>query len=125
MCGNSFIQVANALKPQLNSAGDSVVDQLINGVAELNGLIVAGDIPRIAANFESIGAAGLRNLASCTSNLCLEQTFLLLAEVDSFVAVILPYISDRAEVAEIVCNTLNYKAQRLNSCLPSPCVILY
>lgn len=104
----------------MNNAGESGVNQLIEGIGQLQVLVDIGDVSRISCNFADIGAAGLRNLASTTSNRCLEQVFLLLAEVDSFVAYIIQFIRDPYEVREFVCNTLNYKAQRVNSCNAAP-----
>lgn len=108
--------MANAIRPCLNKAGQIGINNLIEGVRELNVLIGIGDIARISRNFENIGAVGLRNLATTSSDPCLQQIFPRLAEIDSFVANLLLYTTDPNKAAEFACNALKYKAQRINSC---------
>lgn len=124
-CGEAFVDVADEIRPYLNAAGQIGIAQLDQGINQLRYLIERGDVQGISNNFANIGAAGLRNLATTTTDLCLQETFLALAEIDLFIAYIIQFIGDPFEVAEIACKTLDYKAQRINSCNTGACSVFY
>lgn len=100
----------------MSSQGQNVIDELNEGILQVRDLIEIGDIQGLSILFRNLGAAGLINLAANTSDARLQQVFLLLAEVDSFVSFLLQYTSDPNDAASLVCNTYDYKAQRINSC---------
>lgn len=105
--------------------GQNIIDELIRGIGHKRRLIENGDIEGLINLFENVGSPGYRNLASTTSDPCLQPIFLLLAEVNAFLAYLLQCIRDPNEAAELVCNALSYKAQRINSCCaPTPYVVL-
>lgn len=87
-------------------------------------LIEIGDVQGLSIVFENVGAAGYSSLVSTTADPCLQHMFLTLAEVDSFVGFLLQYIGDPNVAAEIVCNALSYKAQRVNSCPSNAYIVL-
>lgn len=118
-CGNALVDARNALKSCVNIQGQQIIDELNEGVLQLRDFIEIGDIQGQSNNLGNLGAPGSRNLVATTSNPCLQQAFLSFAELESFVAYILQYISDPNEAADIVCNALNYQAPRLNSCSAS------
>lgn len=99
--------------------GENQIDDLNKGVLQVRDAIEIGDVQSISNLFENVGAAGFRRLATTTSNSCLQRVLLPLAEVDSLVGFLLRYISDINEAADIACNALSYKAQRINSCCAS------
>lgn len=114
--------MANSIRPQLNIEGQLIINKFDEGVVQLRALLLRGDIPDISYNLLSYGSAGFRSLATTTANPCLVEVFLLLAEVDAYAAYQLQFIQSLTEAANIVCNLLNYKAQRINSCNPFSCL---
>lgn len=79
-------------------------------------MIESGDIQGLSMSLENDGAPQLRNLARTTRDPCLQKAFLLYAEVDAFIALLLQSIRDPHQAAEIVCNALSFQAQRINEC---------
>lgn len=123
-CGDAVVQACNAIRPSVNGEGQLIIDKLNGGIKELRVLIANGDIQGQSAMFRNVGSAGLRNLATTTTDPCLQQVLLSLAEVDACVSYQLQFIQNPIEAAGIVCNVLNYKAQRINSCKPiAHCVV--
>lgn len=117
-CGNTVIEARNAIKSCVNIQGQQLLDKFNEELLDQRDLIEIGDIQGLS-NISKNGVAKNKILATTTSDPCLQQVIPLLAEVDSFTAFILQCTRDPNEAAEIVCNTLNYKAQRLNSCRAS------
>lgn len=95
--------------------GQHVIDKIIEGTLQLRDLIEIGDIQGLSNLFKDEGVASFRSLATTTSDPSLQRILLSLDEVDIFVGFLLQCISDLNEAAELVCNTLSYTAQRINS----------
>lgn len=104
------------MRPYVNDVGQNVIDELNEGVLQLRDLIEIEDVHGLSVTFKNDGASGYRNLATTTSDPCLQRVSLSLAEVDAFVAYLLRCISDPIVAAEIVCDALSYEAQQINSC---------
>lgn len=109
----------------MNNVGDQIIDELNAEIFQLRDLIGVGDVRGLSNLFQNVGSPGYRNLASTTSDPCLQRVSLSLAEVEAFVASLLQCTTDQIQAGDIVCNTLDYEAQQINSCrAASSCVVL-
>lgn len=113
-CGYSFVERLGALKPFVSRAGKISINKLIQAVGDLRVLLELGDKQR-TINSEGNRADELRYLATATADPSLQQLFILFSEICSFVAYILQFINDPFIITNIVCQELEYKAQRLEA----------
>lgn len=114
----------NGIKSCVNIQGQNVIDELTEGVLQLRDLIEIGDVKGLSIAFENTRAPGLKYLAQSTSDACLQRTLSSASDIASFAAFLLQCNGDPNVAAEIVCNTLNYNAQQINSCSASAAYIL-
>lgn len=115
-CGDTFVQVANQIKPKFNIEGKRGIKKLDEGIKQLRVLVTNGDIKGQSSNIENIGVPGLKKLAASTTDPCLEQILPELVKLDESVALRLKSIRKPSEAAKITCNLLNSKAQEIKRC---------
>lgn len=118
--------MCNAVKPYVNVVGAQIIDKLNAEILDLRDAIELCDIQTLSNLFANVGSPGYRNLATTTSDCCLQEVFLELSNFEAFVASQLQGTLDPNVAAEIVCSALNYEAQQISgcSCINAPAAYL-
>lgn len=100
----------------MNGEGQTDINALDKGIEDLKQSIINGNISALSSNFKNVGAPGMMKLTMSTNNACLKQAFRELQKIDESIAIRLQSIRNPAVAAQLVCTTLNSKAQRLIKC---------